>query len=138
MAGKPTPITSASNSNFPGQIIGVTLCFSNHSNKKADTYHNWGRGRIKIFLAYIYHPVEHDDQKRFNEDLASFYNAIPPNAKLLSSQDVNSNIVIRSKIFCDVIGPNGIDNRNAKGKDLLFLLNSIKLSVLLTYFRHKN
>ena len=41
-------------------------------------------------------------------------------------------------IFCDVIGPNGINNRNGQVKDLLFLLNSIKFRVLLTYFRHKN
>ena len=72
MAGKPPPITSATNSDFPGQMIGVTLCFLNLSNKKAETFHKRGRGMIKIFLASIYHPVEHDDQKRFNEELASF------------------------------------------------------------------
>ena len=41
-------------------------------------------------------------------------------------------------MFRDVIGPNGIDNRNARGKDLLFLINIIKFRVLLTYFRHNN
>ena len=41
-------------------------------------------------------------------------------------------------MFWDVIGLNGIDNRNAKVKYLLFLLNSIKFIVLLTYFRHRN
>ena len=132
MVGKPTPTTSASNSDFLGRMIGVTLCLSNRYNKKADTYHKRGRGSIKIFLIFIYHPVEHDDQKRFNKELESFYNAIPWNAKLLDVQDVNSNIGIRSKMFRDVIRPNGIDNRNAKGKDLLFLLNSIKFRVLLT------
>ena len=97
-----------------------------------------GKGRIKIFLASIYHPVDHDDKKRFNEELASFYNAIPRNAELLSGQDVNSNIGVRFNMFRDVIGPNGINNRNAKGKDLLFLINSIKFRVLLTYFRQYN
>ena len=48
-------------------MIGVPLCLSNRSNKKAYTYHKKGRDRIKIFLAYIYHPVEHYDQKWFNE-----------------------------------------------------------------------
>ena len=119
-------------------MIGVTLWFSKRSNKKADMYHKRGRGRIKIFLGSIYHPVEHDDQKRFNEELASFYNAIPRNAKLLAGQYVNSNIGVRSNMFRDVIGPNGIYNRNAKGKNLLFLLNSIKFRVLLTYFRYNN
>ena len=138
MAGKPPPITSASNSNFPGWTIGVTLCFFNRSNKKAGSYHKRGREMINIFLAYIYHPVEHDDQKRFNKELSGFYNAIPWNAELLSVQDVDYNIGIRSNVFRDVIGTNGIYNRNAKGKDLLFLLNSIKLRVLLIYFRHDN
>ena len=82
--------------------------------------------------------MKHDDQNKFNEELASFYNAIPQNAKLLSSQDVNSNIGIRSKMFHDVIGTNGIDNRNAKGKELLFLLNIPKFRVLLNYFSHDN
>ena len=138
IAGKPPPTTSASNSDFPSRMIGATFCFNNHSNKKEETYHIKGRGRIKIFLASIYHPVEHNDQKRLNEELSSFYNAIPWNYKLLSVQDVNSNIGVRSKMFRDVIRPNGIDNRNAKDKYLLFLLNSIKLRVLLTYFRHEN
>ena len=68
----------------------------------------------------------------------SFYNAIPRNSELLFRQDVNSNIGFRSKMFRDVIGPNRIDNHNAKGKDILFLLNSIKCRVLLTYFSHSN
>ena len=80
--------------------------------------------------------MDHEDQKRFNEELASFYNAIPRNTKLLVGQDVNSNIGVRSKMFPNVIGSNGIHNRNAKGKDLLFLLKIIKFRVLLTYFRH--
>ena len=116
MAGKPPPITSAINSEFPGRMIGVTLCFPNRSNNKLDRYHKRGRGKIKIFLSSIYHPVEHDFQKRFNKELESFYNAIPNNAELLAGQDVNSNIGVRSKMFRDVTGPKVIDNYNAKGK----------------------
>ena len=67
VADKSPPITSAYNYDFPGQMIGVTLCFSNRSNKKAGTYYKRGKWRINIFLALIYHPVDHDDQKRFNE-----------------------------------------------------------------------
>ena len=67
MEGKPPLITSASNFDFPGGMVGVNLCFPNHSNKIADTYHKRGKGRIKIFLALIYHPVDHDYQKRFNK-----------------------------------------------------------------------
>ena len=82
--------------------------------------------------------MENDDRKRFNEELASFYNAIPQNAELLSGQDVNANISIQSRTLNDAIGTHGLDNRNAKGKDLLFLLKSIKCRVLLIYFKHRN
>ena len=132
MSGKQPSINLEINSEFPGRIIGVTLCFPNLSNKSSKKYHNRGRGKIKIFLDSIYHHVEHNDQKHFNKELASSYNTIPRNAKLLSGQDVNSNIGVRSKMLRDVIGPNRIDNRNAKGKDLPFLLNIIKFIVLLT------
>ena len=132
MAGKPPPITSTANSEFTGRMIGVTLCFSKRLNKKVYTYHKRGRGRIKIFLDSMYHPVKQDDKKRFNQELESLYNAIPRNSKLLAGKDINSNIGVRSKMFRDVIGLNGIDNRIAKGKDLLLLLKDIKFRVLLT------
>ena len=135
MTGKRPPITSAINSEFPVWMIGITPCFPNLSNKKSNRYHKRGRGKIKIFLASVYHPVGHNDHKQFNEKLASFYIAIPRNAKLLASKDINSNISVQSKKFRDVIGTNGIDCRNAKGKDLLFLLNSIKFRVLLAYLK---
>ena len=119
-------------------MIGFTLCFPNRSNKKAYTYNKRGKGRINVFLALIYHPVDHDDQKQLNKEFSSFYNAIPRNAKLLDGQDVNCNIEVRSKMFSNVIGPNGINNRNAKVKYFLFLLHSIKFRLLLTYFKHDN
>ena len=119
-------------------MIGVSLCFPNRSNKPLDKYHKRGKGKIQVFMASIYHTVEHDDQKRFNKELASFYNAISSNAKILAGQDATSNISVWSNIFRDGIGPNGIDNHNYKGKDLLFIINSIKFRVLLTYFRHMN
>ena len=92
MTGKPRPITSTINYKFTGRMIGATLCFLKRPNNSFDKYHKRGRGKIKIFLDWIYHPVENDDQKRFNEELASFYNAILWNAELLAVQDVNSNI----------------------------------------------
>ena len=97
MEGKPSPITSAPNSEFPGCMIGVTLCFPYHSNKRAEKFHKRGKEKIKIFLNSIYHPVDQEDQKGFKKDLAIFYNSIPRNAKLLAGQDVKCNIRIRSK-----------------------------------------
>ena len=103
MAGTPLPINYARNPDFPGRMIGVTLCFPNRSNKRSDKYHKKGKGRIKIILYSIYHPVNYDEQTSFNEELASFYNTIPRNAELISSQDVNANIVVRSNMFSDLI-----------------------------------
>ena len=99
MSGKPPSITSAPKSDFLGLMIVVTLCFLNRSNKIADTFHKSGKGGISIFLAPTYHPVDHEGQERFDEEMASFYNSIPQNAELLSGQDVNYNIGIRSKMF---------------------------------------
>ena len=73
-------------------MTGVTLFFSNRSKKKSYTYHKRGKGRINVFLDSIHHLVDHDDQKCFNKELSSFYNAIPWNAELLAGQYVNSNI----------------------------------------------
>ena len=112
MAGKPTPINSASNSDFLGRMIGVNLCFTNRPNKISDINHKKVRWTIKIFLSLIYHLVEHYYQKRYNEELASFYNTITINANRLSVQDVNANVGIQSKIFSDVLGQQGLDNRN--------------------------
>ena len=84
MAVKPPPISSAINYEFSGRMIGDTLFFPKRSKNKSDRYHNRGRGMIKIFLDSIYHPVEQDDQKRFNKELVSLYNAITRNSKLLS------------------------------------------------------
>ena len=39
-------------------------------------------------------------------------------------------------MFNDVLGPNGIINRNAKGKYFLFLIKAQKLKLLLSYFTH--
>ena len=41
-------------------------------------------------------------------------------------------------MFGDAIVLHGLDNCNAKGKDLLFLLKSNKFIVLLAYFKHSN
>ena len=108
MVGKPPPITYAINSNFPGRIIGITLCFPNWSNKRWDKCHKKGKGRIKIFLSSIYNPVDHYEKKRINKELAIFYNAIPRNSKLLAGQDINANIGVQSKMFSDVIVIHGL------------------------------
>ena len=52
--------------------------------------------------------------------------------------DVNCNVGIASKRFCNTLGPHGIDNRNNKGRELLYLYKTNNLKILLTYFKHNN
>ena len=84
------------------------------------------------------HPVEHADHKEFNEELDSLYTNIPQNAELFPRQDITLNVGNQSEMFTDVVGTNGIDNRNAKGKYFLFLLGANNFRLLLSYFKHNN
>ena len=85
----------------------------------------------------MYHPVEHDEQKLFNNELDLFYANAPQKSEILAGQDINANVGIYLPMFNDVLGPNRIINRNSKGKDVIFLIKSWKLKVLPSYFTHK-
>ena len=115
-ARKLKPITLATKSSFPGQIIGVTLSFLNMSNRKYNNYTGKEKGRIKIFLCSEYHPYKHNKQKEFYNDLDSFYVSRPGRAEIIIGADKSCNIGVRLKMFRDAIGPNGLYNRNLKGK----------------------
>ena len=117
-------------------MIRVTICFPCRSNRPKDVYSRETSKSMKIFICSIYHPVEHDEQKLFNDKLDTFYTNSPRNSEILSGQDINANIGISLPMFNDVLGPNGIRNRNPKGKYLLFLIKPQKLKVLLSYLTH--
>ena len=51
--------------------------------------------------------------------------------------DINCNVGVTSKLFSDTLGPHGIDNRNIKGRELLYLYKTNNLKNLLSYFKHK-
>ena len=76
-------------------------------------------------------------QKLFNDELDKFYANAPRNSEILAGQDINANVGISSPMFNGVLGENGIINRNAKVKNLLFLVKAQKLKVLPSYFTHK-
>ena len=137
-AGKLEPLVSSPSSKFPGRIIGVTLSFPNASNRRKDRYRRTAKGSIKLFLCSVYHPYDHAEQIEFYDELESFLGGKPRNSELLLGVDVNCNLGIRTPMFRDVIGPHGINNRNNKGKDLLYLLKSFNLKILLTFFQHAN
>ena len=131
-AGIIPPITSDNSLNVSGRMIRVTICFHCRSNRPKDAYIRETNKSIKIFICSIYHPVEHDEQKLFNNELDTFYTNAPRNSEIIAGQDINANVGISSPMFNDVLGPNGIIKRNAKGKDLLFLIKAQKLKVLLS------
>ena len=62
----------------------------------------------------------------------------PQNSELLLGADVDCNVGTRSTMFQDVIDPNGLSNRNLKGKDLLYLLKPNQFKILLSYYKHNN
>ena len=109
------------------RIKNVNLTLMSILNENIKLYHSY----IRIFKS----DVMHNMALSISILCTGNYNSIPRNSELLAAQDVNCNIGIRSKMFRDVIGPYGINNRNAKGKDPLFLLKSIKFRVLLIYYR---
>ena len=131
-SGKLPPITSDNSLNFSGRMIGVTVCFPCRWNRPKDAYIRESNKSIKIFICSIYHPVEHDEQKLFNNELDTFYTNAPRNSEILAGQDINANAGIFSPMFNDVLRPNGIRNINAKGIYLLFLIKSQKLKFLLS------
>ena len=115
-AVKMEPIQSKPNSKYPGRLIGVTLRFPNHSNRKSDTFSKRGKGNIKLFLCSSYHPYEEAKQIYFYDELDSFLANRPRNSELLLGADVKFNLGIRSKMFRDVVGPHGLSNISLKGK----------------------
>ena len=72
----------------------------------------------------LYHPYEHAEKIEFYDELDSLLTNSPRDSELLLEADVNCNVGIRSTIFQDIIGPNGLSNRKLKVKDLLNLLKS--------------
>ena len=52
--------------------------------------------------------------------------------------DINCNVGIRNRSFSDTLGPHRIDNRNLKGKELLYLYKTNNLKLLLSFFKHTN
>ena len=137
-AGKLKPITSSPTSKFPGRTIVITISFPNKSNRLTDTYHRKTKGNIKIFLCSIYHPHEIDKQKKFINELDQFITNRPMNLEILMESDINCNVGVTSKLFSDPLRPHGINNRNIKWSELLYLYKTNNLKILLSYFKHNN
>ena len=135
-AGKLKPITFPLTSKFPGRTIGITLGFPNKLNRSTDTYHRKAKGIIQIFLCSIYRPHQIDKQKEFFDELGQFITNRPKNLEILMGADINCNVGVTSKKFSDTLGPHGIDNRNIKGRELLYSCKNNNLNIISSYFKH--
>ena len=137
-AGKLEPITPPINSKFPGQMIGLTICFPNKANCLTATYHRKAKGVIKLFMCSIYHPHDIEEQKEFYDKLDQFITNRPRNSEILMWADINCNVGITSKLFSNTLGPQGINNRNIKVRELLYLYKTNNLKIILSCFKHNN
>jgi hypothetical protein len=52
--------------------------------------------------------------------------------------DVGTKLTPDSADFSDVLGPHGLNKRNEKGSQLLFLFQTMNLKIMNTYFTHKH
>ena len=86
----------------------------------------------------MYHPNDFEEQKEFYPELDNFISNRPRNAEILMGADINCNVGITSTRFNHTLGAHGIDNRNTKGRELLYLYKTNNLKLLLSYFKHRN
>ena len=136
IVGSMPALTSSTESNFSGGMIGVSLSYPIFCTNYGKTQRI--EGQIKFFIASIYHPVDPKEQAFFSSELSIFYEKMPRNAEIISGQDVNVNVGIRLKLYADVLGPHGIYNMSSKGKKLLSILKTKYLRALNSYFIHYN
>ena len=126
-AGKLEPITSPINSKFPGRMIGLTPCFPNKLNRSNETYHRKAKGVIKLFLCSIYHQHNKFEQNEFYDELDQFITNRPRNSEILMGADIKCNVGITSKRLINKLGSQGINNRNIKERELLYLYKTNNL-----------
>ena len=87
----------------------------------------------------IYHPWEDKTHNRFNDTLKDLLEKVRDRTEIIFGADINAKIGIRDRNeYSDVLGPNGIELRNEKGKNLLGIYANRNLMVENTFFTHDN
>ena len=61
-------------------------------------------------------------------------NSVPKSSNFIGGHDVNANLGVRKKLYKEVIGPFGIDNRKMKYRRLLRVLSQNRLRLANSYF----
>lgn len=92
---------------------------------------------IILFVSSVYCPNKIEDQEIFNEYLSSIYSQIPTKSLLLSGQDMNTNLGVRS-LKNDSIGSYGLFKKNKKGVKAVNILRLHKLFATTTFFEHRD
>jgi len=104
-AGSKPPLTTPLTSKFVGRFIGVKLLFP-----KMDRFERMLKGGIALFVASIYHPVDENEHKEFNDILNVILSSIPKSAEFIGGHAINTNVRKRKKMYGKALGPFGIDN----------------------------
>ena len=128
-AGPKSPITTPLQSKFVGRLLGLKLQFP-----RFHQFYRRVRGKLKMLIASIYHPVDPKEQEKFNDTLSMLVNSVPKSLNFIGGYDVNANLGVSKTLYKGVIGPFGIENRNMKGRRLLSVLSQNILRVTNSYF----
>ena len=108
------------------------------SSRSTDTYHRKAKGVIKLFLCSIYNMYDIEEQKEFHNELNHFIKNRQKNLEILMGADINCNFDITSKRCSNTLVTQGINDRNIKRQELLYLYKMNNLRILLSYFKHNN
>ena len=73
----------------------------------------------------------------FNNYLSSIYSTIPQSCFLISGQNMNANIGVKSN-KCTSMGPHGLDNINETGSEAINILRSHNLKAPLILFNYRD
>ena len=115
-------ITTEAKGKFGGRFLGIPLRLPNFDDNGKKLKQD-----VRILISSVYHPVDYVEYDQFNDLLPTLLSKAPPKYHILLGQDNNANVGIRKgdddpTATANVIGPNGIDNRNKNGTELINLL----------------
>ena len=119
-----------------GRFIGVNLHF-----KKRDSRGKKIKGLMKIVLCSLYHPVDSREHEEFNGTTTTLLNRLSEDTQIIFGQDINCNVGTSNNThdpFRPALGPNGINNRNAKGMKFLQHMCSLNMKIVNSFFVKHN
>ena len=92
---------------------------------------------MKLLLCSIYHPVDPREHEEFNGATETLLNNLTTDTEFIFGQDINCNVGTSNSSndpFRSALGPNGIENQNAKGIKFLQHLCSLYMKFANSFF----